>query len=90
MSPSEERLKRLWLQCTAATDSDEVESLLMQFRDALHEHIDQVREESKGTRRQVKLATKSAWSATIGHGKTCFASCEMVEHHSGHRRVRVL
>jgi hypothetical protein len=31
----------------AATDSDEVESLLMEFRDALHEHIEQMRAEAK-------------------------------------------
>jgi hypothetical protein len=46
-SPSEERLRRLWLKATAATDSAEVESLLMEFRDALHEHIEQIRAEAK-------------------------------------------
>jgi hypothetical protein len=42
-SPSEERLKRLWLKAMAASDSAEVESLLMEFRDALHEHIKQIK-----------------------------------------------
>jgi hypothetical protein len=46
-SPSEERLKRLWLKAMAATDSAEVASLLMEFRDALHEHIGQIRGEAK-------------------------------------------
>ena len=46
-SPSEERLSRLWLKAMAATDSAEVESLLMEFRDALHEHIEQKRAEAK-------------------------------------------
>jgi hypothetical protein len=31
----------------AATDSDEIESLLMEFRDALHEHIEQRRADAK-------------------------------------------
>jgi hypothetical protein len=31
----------------AATDSAEIESLLMEFRDALHEHIEQKRAEAK-------------------------------------------
>jgi len=43
ISPSEERLKRLWLKAMAKTDSAEVESLLMEFRDALHDHIEQIR-----------------------------------------------
>jgi hypothetical protein len=46
-SPSEERLKRLWLKAMAATDSAEVDSLLLEFRDALHEHIKQIRAEAK-------------------------------------------
>jgi hypothetical protein len=44
---AEERLKRLWLKAMAATDSAEVQSLLMEFRDALHEHIEQTRAEAK-------------------------------------------
>jgi hypothetical protein len=46
-SPSEERLKRLWLKAMAATDSAEVQSFLMEFRDALHEHIEQTRAAAK-------------------------------------------
>jgi hypothetical protein len=46
-SPSEERLSRLWLKAMAATDSAEIESLLMEFRDALHEHIQQMKAEAK-------------------------------------------
>jgi hypothetical protein len=47
ISPSEERLTCLWLKAAAATDSDEAESLLMEFRDALHEHIEQIRADAK-------------------------------------------
>jgi hypothetical protein len=47
ISPSEERLNGLWLKAMAATDSAEIESLLMEFRDALHEHIQQKRTEAK-------------------------------------------
>jgi hypothetical protein len=45
ISPSDERLERLWSKAMAATDSAEVESLLMEFRDALHEHIERIRAE---------------------------------------------
>ena len=47
ISPPEERLSRLWLKAMAATDSAEIESLLMEFRDALHEHIEQKRAKAK-------------------------------------------
>ena len=47
ISPSEERLKGLWLKAMAATDSAEIESLLMEFRDALHEHIQQMKAEAR-------------------------------------------
>jgi hypothetical protein len=47
ISPSEERLNHFWLKAMAATDSAEVESLLMEFRDALHEHIEQIRNSSE-------------------------------------------
>jgi hypothetical protein len=43
LSASEQRLKRLWLKAAAATDPAEVDLLLSQFRDALHEHIDKLR-----------------------------------------------
>jgi hypothetical protein len=47
ISPSEERLQRLWVKAMAATDPSEIESLLMEFRDALHEHIQQMKAEAK-------------------------------------------
>jgi hypothetical protein len=33
----------------SATDSAEVESLLMKFRDALHEHIEQIKARGQGS-----------------------------------------
>jgi hypothetical protein len=45
--PSEDRLKELWSKATAASDPAEVESLFMEFRDALHERMEQLREEAK-------------------------------------------
>jgi hypothetical protein len=41
LSASEERLNRLWLKAMAVHDSAKRESLLWEFRDALHEYIDQ-------------------------------------------------
>jgi hypothetical protein len=46
-SLSEDRLKALWLKAVATTDPAEVESLLTEFRDALHEHIEQIRAGAK-------------------------------------------
>ena len=43
LSPSEERLRSLWLKAVAASDPAEIETLLYKFRDALHEYIDQLR-----------------------------------------------
>jgi len=45
LSASEERLSSLWLKAMAAHDPAEIESLLWEFRDALHEHIEQMRAE---------------------------------------------
>jgi hypothetical protein len=45
--PSEERLRILWLKAVATTDPAEVDNLLSEFRDALHEHIEQRRAEVK-------------------------------------------
>jgi hypothetical protein len=42
LSASEQRLQELWLKAAAAVPA-EVEPLLFQFRDALHEHIDKLR-----------------------------------------------
>jgi hypothetical protein len=42
-SPSEEWLRILWLKAVAATDPAEMDNLLLEFRDALHEHIEQRR-----------------------------------------------
>ena len=46
-SPFEERLRILWLKAGAATDPAERDNLLLKFRDALHEHIEQRRAEAK-------------------------------------------
>ena len=45
-SVSEERLRSLWLKAMAACDPAETESLLFQFRDVLHEYIDQRKAET--------------------------------------------
>jgi hypothetical protein len=51
-SPAEERLKGLWVKAEAATDPSERVPLLFQFRDALHEDLEQLRAEKlpKGMR----------------------------------------
>jgi hypothetical protein len=45
LSTAEERLNSLWLKAMAAHDPAEVETLLWEFRDALHDSIDQCRAE---------------------------------------------
>jgi hypothetical protein len=45
--PSEGRLKELWSKASAASDPAEVESLLMEFIDALHERMDLMKKEAK-------------------------------------------
>jgi hypothetical protein len=45
LSASEERLHSLWLKAMAVRDPADTESLLSEFRDALHEYIDQSRAE---------------------------------------------
>jgi hypothetical protein len=47
LSPSEERLRILWLKAAAATDPGEIDNHLLEFRDALHEHLEQRRAEAK-------------------------------------------
>ena len=47
LSPSEERLRILWLKAVAATDKAEIDNLLLEFRDALHEHVEQRRATAK-------------------------------------------
>jgi hypothetical protein len=49
LSASEERLKELWLKA-AASDPAEVEPLLLEFRDALHEHLENLRAEGQKLR----------------------------------------
>jgi|HubBroStandDraft_4_1064222.scaffolds.fasta_scaffold4724828_1 hypothetical protein len=44
LSASEQRLKELW-QKAFATDPSEREPILFQFRDALHEDLEQIRAE---------------------------------------------
>ena len=55
LSASEERLNGLWLKVVATHDPGERESLLWEFRDALHEHIEQRRADAK------KLETMVSW-----------------------------
>jgi hypothetical protein len=50
LSASEKRLKKLWLRAAAASDPAEVERLLSEFRDALHEHIDRLKAGSQKLR----------------------------------------
>jgi hypothetical protein len=50
LSASEERLKKLWLKAARASDPDELEALLSEFRDALHEHIDRLKARSQKLR----------------------------------------
>lgn len=50
LATSEERLKGLWLKAAAATDPAEIETLLLEFRDALHERLEQGRAEAKNLR----------------------------------------
>ena len=45
-SMSEERLNHLWLKAMVAHDPAERDALLWEFRDALHEHIEQCRARS--------------------------------------------
>lgn len=47
ISPSKNQLRELWSQVVAASDPAERDDILMKFRDALHELLAQVREESK-------------------------------------------
>jgi hypothetical protein len=47
LSPSEKQLRILWLKAVAATDPAEIDNLLLEFRDAVHEHIEQRRAEAK-------------------------------------------
>jgi hypothetical protein len=46
-SPSEERIIDLWLQIASTSDPVEAESLLWEFRNALHEHLDRRRAEAE-------------------------------------------
>jgi hypothetical protein len=47
LPPSKEQLRILWLKAVAATDPAEIDNLLLEFRDALHEHIEQRRARDK-------------------------------------------
>jgi hypothetical protein len=50
LSASEKRLKELWLKAVATSDPVEVEPLLSEFREALHEHIDNLRAQTQKLR----------------------------------------
>ena len=47
ISPSEERLRGLWLKAIAASDPFEKNTLLFEFRDAVHDLLDQVKAGAK-------------------------------------------
>jgi hypothetical protein len=51
LSAPEKRLKKLWLKAAAASDPAEVELLLSEFRDALHEEIDKFKARGQVIRR---------------------------------------
>jgi hypothetical protein len=46
-SPSEERIMNLWLQAASTSDPAKAEPILWEFRNALHEHLDQRRAETE-------------------------------------------
>jgi hypothetical protein len=52
-SLSEERIRILWLKAVAATDPAEIDNLLSDFRDALHEHLEHRRAEARKLERMV-------------------------------------
>jgi hypothetical protein len=56
-SPAEERLTSLWLRVVSATDPSQREPLLFQFRDALHEDLEQLREQAKKLPQRTRLAS---------------------------------
>jgi hypothetical protein len=47
IAPSEERLRSLWFKAIAASDPAKVDTLLFEFRDAVHERLDQMKAEAK-------------------------------------------
>jgi len=55
LSPPEERLRSLWLKAVALSDPAEIETLLWKFRDALHEHLEQVRAGAKKLPQRTRL-----------------------------------
>jgi hypothetical protein len=50
LHPKSGLIKELWLKAAAAGDPAEVESLLWEFRNALHEHIEKLRAEGQNLR----------------------------------------
>jgi hypothetical protein len=57
LSPAEERLKDLWLEAIAASDHVEKDTLLFEFRDAVHDLLDQHRAEVKNFPQRTRLAS---------------------------------
>jgi hypothetical protein len=47
LAPSENRVRDLWLKAIAASDPAEKDTLLYEFRDAVHERLDQLKTEAK-------------------------------------------
>jgi hypothetical protein len=54
-SSAQERLNGLWLKAAVASDPAEREPLLFQFRDALHEDLEQLRAEAKNIPKRKRL-----------------------------------
>jgi hypothetical protein len=52
---AEDRLMGLWLKAAATRDPAEAESLLWEFRNAVHEYLDQRRAEAKKLLTEVEL-----------------------------------
>jgi hypothetical protein len=55
LSSAQERLKGLWLKAAVASDPAEREPLLFQFRDALHEDLEQLRAAAKKVPQRIRL-----------------------------------
>jgi hypothetical protein len=47
LSTGEERLEGLWLKAITARDPSEKDILLFEFRDAVHDFLDQLKAEAK-------------------------------------------
>jgi hypothetical protein len=66
-SSAEERLEGLWLKAAGASDPTEAESLLSDFRDALHEYLDQCTEQTpRSLFSPLKFKTATTQTVVVG------------------------